>query len=64
MKDMWHLYEIVVSNSRLWLKLQASRSDTRQPRVVLWLRIGEPQGDGLLVWHRGEELPRLFYFKS
>ena len=28
MAEVWHLYEVVISNSRVWLKLQASRSSS------------------------------------
>ena len=30
MTEAWHLYEVVISNSRVWLKLQASCSSTAQ----------------------------------
>ena len=38
--------------------------ETREGGVVLWLRISEPQGEGVLVWRRGEELPQLLYFEA
>ena len=31
---MWHLYEVVISNSRMWLKLQASSSSSEQAASV------------------------------
>ena len=37
-------------------------AETREADVVLWLRISEAQADGVLVWHRGRELPQLLYF--
>lgn len=37
-------------------------AEASQDDVVLVLRISEAQGDGLLVSHRGAELPQLIYF--
>ena len=30
MTEAWHLYEVVISNSRVWLKVQASCSSSEQ----------------------------------
>ena len=42
----------------------AAMSEAGNASVVLALRISEPQGDGVLLWHRGEELPSLLYFQT
>ena len=35
---MWHLYEVVISNSRVWLKVQASCEPTQQPAAFFEAR--------------------------
>ena len=52
-----------VYNDRNYVSQDIAVAATRNASVVLCLRIDEPQGDGLLIWHRGEALPRLLYIK-
>lgn len=51
-----------VYDARRYVSRDEASRDAREGSVVLALRIAEAQGDGMLVWHRGEELPRLLYF--
>ena len=38
---MWHLYEVVISNSRVWLKVQASCSSSEQAAAFFESRFNE-----------------------
>ena len=53
-----------VYGARRHVSKDEAMRDAREGGVVLSLRIAETQGDGVLVWHRGEELPRLLYFET
>ena len=37
MTEAWHLYEVVISNSRVWLKVQSSCFSSEQSAVFLGL---------------------------
>ena len=45
MTEAWHLYEVVISNSHVWLKLQASSPSSESATVNFKHRFSGPEHD-------------------